>query len=368
MSIHTIKVILFLCATGLLGKGYTQNLVPNPGFENINWNCSGVLRSGTSINTITDWFSPVEGGSADAFHDKYAELCKTNLSCHPSQLENIKTLEKPKSGTGFVGFVICSKLNTREYIQVKLIRPLEAGNEYQISFYALQERKGATHISSSIGALFSVDTISGNRGNIFDVHPQFANFKTNFIIPGKWKKLFGQFIAKGGEQFLTIGNFLNKKNSIIKERQNGNGDYRAIYVYIDDVSLIKIGPKQKTNSFTELIKTGKIDLHNLLFETGSATIDTGSYHILKELELILVKHNELKIEIIGHTDNEGDIKDNNKLSLDRANSIGTWLINRNINSSRITYAGKGASQPIVSNSTAIGKQKNRRVEIQIIDN
>ena len=73
--------------------------------------------------------------------------------------------------------------------------------------------------------------------------------------------------------------------------------------------------------------------------------------------------NDYKIKIIGHTDNTGNKKANQKLSLRRSTMMKEVLINSGIDSSRITITGYGEEKPIASNSTPEDKRENRRVEV-----
>ena len=72
------------------------------------------------------------------------------------------------------------------------------------------------------------------------------------------------------------------------------------------------------------------------------------------------------IEIIGHTDDKGDEKDNMSLSKLRAASVRDYLISKGVDASKIITTGKGETSPIASNETKEGRAKNRRVEIQVL--
>ena len=76
---------------------------------------------------------------------------------------------------------------------------------------------------------------------------------------------------------------------------------------------------------------------------------------------------DIKINIIGHTDNEGDERDNLILSRDRAKAVRDYLISKNVSEDRLDSEGMGESQPIADNETEEGKQINRRVEFEITD-
>jgi len=76
-----------------------------------------------------------------------------------------------------------------------------------------------------------------------------------------------------------------------------------------------------------------------------------------------VKLDKVKVEIDGHTDNEGSADYNRVLSEERAKTVMKYLINRGISPDRLTAKGYGKERPVGSNNTAEGRAKNRRVEL-----
>jgi OOP family OmpA-OmpF porin len=74
----------------------------------------------------------------------------------------------------------------------------------------------------------------------------------------------------------------------------------------------------------------------------------------------------IKIEIAGHTDSIGDNKTNLILSENRSKSVKSYLVTKGIDESRIKCVGYGENQPITSNSSNEGREKNRRIEIRIL--
>jgi len=89
------------------------------------------------------------------------------------------------------------------------------------------------------------------------------------------------------------------------------------------------------------------------------------YKVLDAVADVLKEYNKTSIAISGHTDNVGRDDANMKLSQDRANSVGQYLISRGVAGGRVNTVGYGKSQPIADNSTENGRSQNRRVEIKI---
>ena len=107
-------------------------------------------------------------------------------------------------------------------------------------------------------------------------------------------------------------------------------------------------------------------LDNVHFDFDKATLRPDSYTQLKELLEYLQRHEDVKIEIAGHTDNIGTDAHNLKLSQDRANTIRTYLTGKGIKISRLTAKGYGATLPVADNATEEGRQLNRRTEVRIL--
>lgn len=103
---------------------------------------------------------------------------------------------------------------------------------------------------------------------------------------------------------------------------------------------------------------------DIKFDTGSATIKPASFPVLAEIATALKKSPDLKVEIQGHTDSAGSLAYNNRLSANRAKAVSEYLIDQGVNPDQLTSVGYGPSSPLVSNDTAEGRARNRRVELK----
>lgn len=108
-------------------------------------------------------------------------------------------------------------------------------------------------------------------------------------------------------------------------------------------------------------------LEDCNFETGKANLEPESYKVLDELVSFLVRKEDVRIEIGGHTDNVGKPAANLKLSMDRANAVKDYLIAKGIKEERLTARGYGQTVPIADNKTEEGRATNRRTEVKILD-
>ncbi|HYJ62277.1 MAG TPA: OmpA family protein [Parafilimonas sp.] len=113
----------------------------------------------------------------------------------------------------------------------------------------------------------------------------------------------------------------------------------------------------------KLITEGKFSTTGILFDVNSAVIKPESYGSIKDIASVLQSNSDVRVKIIGHTDNDGDATMNIALSKKRADAVKSFLISEfSINASRLETDGKGASEPVAPNTTSEGKAQNRRVE------
>lgn len=106
-------------------------------------------------------------------------------------------------------------------------------------------------------------------------------------------------------------------------------------------------------------------LENVQFDVNKATLRPASYKQLDELATYLQWKEGIKVEIAGHTDNDGQPADNMRLSQQRAEIVKAYLIKKGIPASLLTAKGYGDTQPVADNNTAEGRQKNRRTEARL---
>ncbi len=112
-----------------------------------------------------------------------------------------------------------------------------------------------------------------------------------------------------------------------------------------------------------IVISGKIQ-----FETSKAKLKKVSFEILDEVVFAMQRHPEIVLlQVVGHTDSDGDAKANKRLSKQRATSVMKYLIRNGIKKDRLSSLGEGEDVPIASNDTEEGKEKNRRVEFVIVE-
>ena len=110
----------------------------------------------------------------------------------------------------------------------------------------------------------------------------------------------------------------------------------------------------------------KIELkQTIFFRTAKAVIMSRSYPLLDEVAAALKARPTMKVRIEGHTDARGNRMMNTRLSQARADAVRAYLVGHGIDGDRLAARGFGPDQPIETNKTALGREKNRRVEFVI---
>jgi len=214
------------------------NLVPNNSFEAKDTFCNCGI-----IWLTPPWISPT-GGSSECF--------KTCAIWQPNNMvpQNIDGYQWPRTGIGYAGFgVWVDPLvypNYREYVQVQLTDSLKKNKKYNISFY-VSLSDTSWYATDDIGIYFSDTAIHKDIPDyspFSSFTPQITNAQGNFLTDKEnWVVISGIYIAHGGEQYITIGNFNDDANTDTLKVSYG-GSYPAYGLwslyYIDDVSVILI--------------------------------------------------------------------------------------------------------------------------------
>ena len=120
-----------------------------------------------------------------------------------------------------------------------------------------------------------------------------------------------------------------------------------------------------TNTGDRLIVTLPQDI---LFATDSTQVQAGMQNDLAALARNVNVYSNSTLQIVGHTDSDGEASYNQQLSEGRARAVANVLVSNGVPGSRIQSVGRGESQPVASNLNAAGKAQNRRVEIVILPN
>lgn len=126
--------------------------------------------------------------------------------------------------------------------------------------------------------------------------------------------------------------------------------------------------RQQLNTVLETRESARgliVNMSDVLFDFGKYTLRPAAREKLARVSGIILAHPGLKIEVEGHTDSVGSEEFNQKLSEQRASAVRDYLVGSGVSTDNVTARGFGKMQPVASNDTAEGRQRNRRVELVV---
>ncbi|MGO1068944.1 OmpA family protein [Lysobacter sp. CA199] len=148
----------------------------------------------------------------------------------------------------------------------------------------------------------------------------------------------------GGLAGGAIGNYQDRQERALRERMAGTG-----------VDVVRQGDNITLNMPS-----------NITFAFNSANLEPQFYSVLDNVASTLTEYNQTIVEVAGHTDSIGTDAVNQRLSEQRAASVGNYLMTKGLMRDRFILTGAGKTRPIASNDTDAGRAQNRRVEITLV--
>jgi len=354
------SVLFFLGLIFISTIVYSQNLVPNPGFEEF-YKCPDSYNASTDGKIAPGWFSP-SGGTPDLFNS-----CSKGSAGMPA---NWAGNSKANSGSGYAGIYVYNtdlKHSYREYLQAQLNSPLQRDAEYQVEFY-FKLSSNSKYSIDRIGVLLSDSSFSYLHDEVIHAptYEWHASKPYDRRTTGLWTKFSYRYKANGGERFIVIGNFSSNaqtKNFYISASKAKEPLlYQQAYFYIDDVKVLPLTEKPIVPSDPYRPNEYYI-LKNVQFDFDNYQLKETSFPELQQLVDVLKKHTNWNIIVRGHTDFIGTDEFNLELSQKRAAVVAQYLSDHGIARSRITTEGSGKKQPIKDGTTEEARALNRRVEV-----
>ncbi len=143
---------------------------------------------------------------------------------------------------------------------------------------------------------------------------------------------------------------------------------RGAYLALDIIEMQPMVQKMVTVSADEMAQSinavGKVSLYGIYFDPNKSEIKPASRPAIQEIATLLKKRPDLKLHVVGHTDNIGGYEVNTVLSKRRAEAVVATLVKEfGISALRLTANGAAYLAPVASNSSEAGRAKNRRVEL-----
>ncbi|NOS92529.1 MAG: OmpA family protein [Cyclobacteriaceae bacterium] len=358
---------IFILILLAIASASAQNLVPNGSFEEF-YKCPGSYNYEINEKFAPGWFS-ANRGTPDLFN-----ACSKGDAGVPTSWAGFS---KAYSGVGYAGIYCYTKNGYREYLQTELTELMQTGGKYYIEFY----------YKLSSNSKYSIDRIglaiadsAKRRKDDFVVYgiPTYE-----LILPaaytrstGVWAKCSYTYLAKGGEKFITIGNFSNNANTRTFHIQFSKAKEAmlntAAYYFIDDVSVRRLDfPKVEKpliiTGYPE-IKVNKVYvLKNIFFDFDSYRLIGDSFQELDKWIKGIQARPNWNIILTGHTDERGTDDYNLKLSEQRVKAVANYLIEKGVDSARITVKGEGKRKPLSNAKDEAAHALNRRVEIEFVN-
>ncbi len=243
-----LNCIIAVCFLSL--SVHAQNLVSNPSFEAH----TGCPERNGDIKKCVSWSTTSPGSTPDYFHKCYVQGSTPRAELgvpHNSEGDRM-----PVSGEGYVGLALFFKKNyvSREYIQNKLLSPLDKGVKYKVSFY-ISLSDSSEFVSDHVAIDFSImpNGIMASAPEALLTARHLVTIRNSETMRSKsWVKVEAEYTASGGEEYLIIGSFRSNmtfkeyKRKLRKPIQDCRNSECAAYYFIDEVSLMEV-PEMKAN-------------------------------------------------------------------------------------------------------------------------
>lgn len=193
----------------------------------------------------------------------------------------------------------------------------------------------------------------------------FSTIKSELDKPtGHWKHFAIAFNKRSLKIFIDEYRVLNLPNLGFKPKMFSIGchdqwDGNDVKVRaIKNIRLAQGGKKL----YDQILEEGRFVTRGILFDVNKATLKPESMGVINQVAKLMQERIDLKFEIVGHTDAQGDDGYNLELSAQRANSVRNVLMEKGIENTRLKATGMGEKIPVADNATAEGRANNRRVE------
>ncbi len=191
---------------------------------------------------------------------------------------------------------------------------------------------GEQQVSKGLLGAGTGAAIGGAAGALIGATTKLKTGKTALIGAGVGA------LAGGG-----IGVYMDNQEAKLRQRLRNSG-----------VSVTRVGDSIVLNMPS-----------NITFATDQADVKPQFYDTLNSVALVLQEYDQTEVAVVGHTDADGSDDYNYNLSRQRAASVARYLSSQQLAGDRFSVEGRGEREPIATNASFSGKQKNRRVEITI---
>ncbi len=379
----TLSLAAIFCVSSANAQFDDKNLVTNPSFEELE---PGLRRNGQFDLTV-GWTNPTIEIS-----DIFSANAKSKTVSLP---DNMYGKQSPYDGDNYAGIVVYSPRSKvpRTYVSVPLTRKMAAKSLYCIRFKAsLAER--SRFASNNVGVVLSKAEIKEKTAITIERSDALYTDMNNPVTDREgWAEFCQIYASKGGEAFLTIGNFFSEDRTIgeamtVPKEYDEVGGIQAAYYFIDMVQVESISVGESCNCEgsripeSKIMFSGSVELNDEMTpQQKIEALDVYFYQYKPEIVSaaerpintvidVLVANPNIKLQIIGHSDNEeialaGKETAVKNLAEKRAKNVKEYLEAQGIDAARLSIKVMDNKEPASQSSTPLSLAKNRRVEFKI---
>jgi outer membrane protein OmpA-like peptidoglycan-associated protein len=374
------KIALTVLAVSTLLFSNAQdynNVLENGSFEQLD----GKIKKGGLIHIATNWMSPTKT-SADLFSKKVKEGYGTT---------NPYGKEDPYDGDVYAGIKVFSygDKEARTYVSARLTTPMRSGLKYCVKFY-VSLAEGSKYASNNLAATFSKKqyNIPEDKSIMAESHiMKVGNPVLNAMFG--WDEICGTYTAKGGEKFITIGNFSSNadtKSERIKKPKGFTGQQMvSAYYYIDNISVTLIEDEeacdcekpQNVNDEVSIVysvspvnpegmKDEQIVKYSVAyFAKNKSKIEDGVDSHLDNIAKVLEKNPNYKLKMFVNLSSD-EMENADELGKARSQAVKKYFMDKGIDGRRILVEYLKDTKPKDTSGSEIGNAKNRRINFMLI--
>lgn len=371
--------LTLLAATTLLFSNAQDynNVLENGSFEQLD----GKIKKGGLVHIATNWMSPTKTG---------ADLFSTKVKAGYGTINPYGT-EEPYDGDVYAGIKVFSygDKEARTYVSAKLTTPMRKGLKYCVKFY-VSLAEGSKYASNNIAATFSKKqyNIPEDKSIMAESHIMKVGNPVFNAMFG-WDEICGTYTAKGGEKFITIGNFstnADTKSERMKKPKGFTGQQMvSAYYYLDNISVTLIEDDeacdcekpQNVNDEVSVVysvspvnpegmKDEQIVKYSVVyFAKNKSNIEDGADLHLDNIAKVLDKNPAYKLKMFVNLSSD-EMNNASELEKARAMAVKKYFMDKGIDGRRITVEYLKDTKPKDTSGSDIGNAKNRRINFMLI--
>jgi len=368
-----LSIITLFLVLGVNAQDENE-MVENGSFEQL----EGKIKKAGSIEVAVDWMSPTKTAA-----DLFATRVKTGFSV-PNNPYGKEDAYDGENYAGITTFSYGDKV-PRTYLSTKLKTPMRKGLKYAVKFYICLS-EGSKYASNNVAANFSKKQWSINENKSIMGESSVLDIE-NVIFNAMfgWDQVCGVYTAKGGEKFLTLGNFSTNsdtKNERMKKPKSFTGQQVvSSYYYIDNISVVLIEDEtececesDKEEVTSTVYSSAPVNpdgmtpdmiakFTTIYFASNKAVIEKGQEGHLDNIAGIMLENADFKLTLKIHMDTD-EVASPRIENLDKARgeSVKKYLKSKGIDGGRITFNLMKDAKPKAKGDTDLAKAKNRRIK------